>query len=92
MGNSEYIYLLIAILAWTYVRVLTADGMIFSRIDKWFDGKWIYRIIGCEYCLAGQLALWYFLYNRFYSYDLIEHILMIGVTIFLVRVINNFMK
>ena len=85
-------YVLISILAWTYVHILTTEGMIFEKIDKWTDGKLIYKIIGCEYCLAGQLALWYFVYDRFHNYNLIDHILMTGLSIFIVELINNYVK
>jgi len=32
--------------------------------------------------------LWYYLWENFYEYDLIEHILFITLTIFVVEVIN----
>lgn len=92
MGYIGNECILIAILAWTYVHILTSDGMIFSSLDKWMDGKWIYKIMGCEYCLAGQLSLWYFIYDRWFDYNLVDHILYIGLTIFLVRIINKVME
>jgi len=85
-------YLLISILSWTYVHILTTEDMIFEKIDKWMDGKFIHKIMGCEYCLAGQLALWYFVYDRWYTYDPIEHVLMVGLSIFIVKLINNYVK
>ena len=89
MGYDCEGYILIAILAWTYVHILTDDGMIFCKLDKWMDGKWIFKIFGCEYCLAGQLSLWYFLYDRWFDYNFIDHVLYIGLTIFLVKLINR---
>ncbi len=82
-------YILISILAWTYVHILTTDGMMFGAIDSWMDGKWIHKIFGCEYCLAGQLTLWYYLYDNFYTYNPIDHLLMIGLSIFTVKLINK---
>ena len=82
-------FVLISILAWVYVHILTSERMIFSGIDKWMDGKWIHKIFGCEYCLAGQLSLFYFFYERWFDYNLIDHVLYIGFSIFIVKLINK---
>lgn len=70
----------IGILAFVYVEILTAEGMIFDWIHNWCEIKlpaWLFKmIIGCSYCVAGQIALWS-------TFDTLS----IGVAIFTVHVI-----
>ena len=83
--------LLLAITAWTFSHILMKEGML---LDWW--GRWLVRLpekIGnplglCEYCLAGQLALWFYLWKNWGSYDFVAHIIFISLTIFLVEIIN----
>lgn len=80
--------ILLAIFAWVYVFILTKEGMILAwtwKILGWFP-NWVQELFGCEYCVAGQAALWYYIYK--YEYNLIEHILFITATIFVVEIIN----
>ena len=59
-------------------------GKIVARMPEWLCEP----LGGCEYCVAGQLALWYYLYKNWHEYDIIEHILFITLTIFIVEIIN----
>ena len=84
----------LAITGWVFVMILTKDGMIFgwwgrflNRLPEWLSEP----LGGCEYCVAGQLALWYYLYKHWNGYvvtDLIEHVIFVSLTIFIVEIIN----
>jgi len=87
--------ILLAVAAWVYVYILLKEGMILSwwweiinELPEWASEP----LGGCEYCVAGQMALWYYLYEKFYEYDLAEHILFITLTIFIVEIINKILK
>jgi len=83
--------ILLAIAAWVYCYILLKDGMILGWLENWIARlpSWLCEPLGgCEYCVAGQMALWFYLYRNFYEYDLIEHILFITTTIFIVEIIN----
>lgn len=83
--------ILLAIASWVYVFILLKDGMILSWMWNILDRlpEWLQEPLGgCEYCVAGQLALWYYLWKKFYEYDVAEHILFITLTIFIVEIIN----
>ena len=83
--------ILLGIAAWVWTYILLKDGMILGWLGRWIGRlpDWLCNPLGgCEYCVAGQFALWYYLYENFYEYDLIEHILFITLTIFVVEVIN----
>lgn len=84
----------IAIFAWVFSCILIDNGMIFER---WWDvlnklPEYIKKPLGaCEYCLAGQIALWYYIveYVHCGAYiGFIEHISKIAITIFFVHLIN----
>lgn len=88
---------LIGICAWVYVFILMDDGMILSPWERLVSRlpDWLYKpLAGCEYCVAGQMALWYFLWLRADDYAeditgaLVSHILFITLTIFIVELIN----
>lgn len=83
--------ILLAIAAWVYVYILLKDGMVLSWLWNILDRlpEWLSEPLGgCEYCVAGQFALWYYLYKNFYEYDVADHILFITLTIFIVEIIN----
>lgn len=51
------------------------------------DFDWLYKIIiGCERCVAGQVALWF--YVVVFEYDFIQHISFIVTTILLTETIK----
>lgn len=79
----------IAIFSWVYVNILTDEDMILwwwykllSRIKNTYILK---PILLCEYCIAGQIALWSFF---FFPYNILSHICYISLTIFLVHLIK----
>jgi hypothetical protein len=85
-------FILIGIAAWTFSMILSDSDMIFGWWFKLIDNmpEWIAKPLGkCEYCLAGQLALWYYLIKYLNDYDLSEHILMTSLSIFTVQIINT---
>lgn len=59
--------LLIAIAAVIYRRFLSREEILswwFQFGDRNFSGKWFYKPIwGCEFCIAGQMALWTYILN-----------------------------
>jgi len=80
--------ILLAIAGWVFVMILTKEGMIFGwwgklilRFPEWLSEP----LGGCEYCIAGQMALWWYLWK--YGFN-IEIILFISLTIFIVEIIN----
>jgi len=85
-------FILIGIAAWTFSMILSDPEMIFGWWFKLIEPlpDWIGKPLGkCEYCLAGQLALWYYIVKFFYTYDFFEHILMVSLSIFTVELINT---
>lgn len=86
-----YVYtVLFAALAIVYTEVLTAPGNILGWLDrlihKWITAEYLLKPLGdCTYCFGGQVALWgYFLIKN--DYKLLEHILFVGFTIFLIHI------
>ena len=88
---------LIGVCAWVYVYILLEEGMILGRVGKLLCRlpDWVHEPLGgCEYCVAGQMALWYFLWWNWDNYlltpavSIINHILFITLTIFVVELIN----
>ena len=86
---------LIAIVSWVYINILAEPGMIFGWLRKLVN-RWVAPLsdplVNCEYCNAGQIALWFYLIKYWCDYDIFEHIAYISVTIFLVMVINQFIN
>lgn len=88
---------IIGIVAWVFCMILMEEGMIFS---KWWNvlnklPNWLAKPLGsCEYCFAGQLALWVYLYQSLLSgsYNLLTHIAFISVAIFTIEIINTLIK
>ena len=82
--------IIIGITAWTFTILLMDKDMIFGwwynvidRLPEYFAkplGK-------CEYCLAGQIALWLYLIKHFNNYDPIDHIFFISIAIFTIELI-----
>ena len=83
-----------AILAWVFVYKLNGEGeplyfwrYFLERVLR-IRSRWLLNpLLDCEYCVAGQLAFWYYLAAYFCEYNFIEHILFTGVTIFFVELI-----
>jgi hypothetical protein len=93
----NFLTVAVAISAFTYSSILTDRGMLLhglnNRLDEAITGRfrWVYKIlIGCQFCVAGQWALWYFIYFSFThgSYFIELHIWFIMQTIFLTKVVT----
>ncbi|MCX6328201.1 MAG: hypothetical protein NTZ85_01620 [Bacteroidia bacterium] len=89
--------IILAIVAWTYTIILTDSGMILEGWKRWINDnikqEWITSpLINCEYCVSGQLALWYYLITYFQTYNLWQHIVFICITIFTIEIINYGLK
>ena len=86
--------IVIGIIAWVFVYVLMDSGMIF---EKWWLvlnklPVWLSRPLGgCEYCFAGQLALWYYLVDKlcYGAYNALHHIAFISISILTVKILNK---
>lgn len=102
--------LLIAIAGFTYSYILTQPGEIFAGLNRVLSrlfktderlnsGRPLHPLfkllIGCEKCIAGQLAFWSYLYVNIGDYGVlitIGHILFVCLTIFLAAVIKGIYK
>ncbi len=81
----------IAIICFVFVK-LTEPGMIFSFYAKLIEPlpTWIRNPLGwCEYCITGQVALWYFLVTHFKDYNFIEHLFFTSFSIFLISIFDR---
>jgi len=86
--------IVVGIVAWVFVFILMDSGMIFERwwlvLNKL--PMWLSKPLGaCEYCFAGQLALWYYLIHELLvgSYNALYHIAFISVAILTVKILNH---
>ena len=86
--------IVVGIVAWVFVFILMDSGMIFERwwlvLNKL--PMWLSKPLGaCEYCFAGQLALWYYLIHELIvgSYNALYHIAFISVAILTVKILNH---
>jgi len=81
-----------AIFAWTFSMILIDGDMIFSR---WWEvlnrlPMWLSKPLGaCEYCFAGQSALWGYIIIHHSQYNVLEHIMYVSITIFSIAIINR---
>lgn len=96
LGYYEY-SILIGILAWVHVWILCEEDMVFGVIWKLRLPTWLSKILrSCEYCVAGQLSLWGYLYLYWNDYNFVNHILFIGLSIYTTEVLdgikNNFFR
>lgn len=106
MINYE-LSILIALCAFTYSIILTQPKMILNPFYKFLSRKfvketcngqkehWIFKIlIHCEKCVAGQWALWIYLYMNYSGYILnpietaCNHAAFILITIFTTTIIK----
>lgn len=81
------------IVAWVFCLILIQPDMIFARwqyvLDKLPD--WLAKPLGaCEFCFAGQVSLWYYLYEYHALYSLISHIAFVCGSIMTVKIINQY--
>lgn len=76
----------ISLIAFMFVA-LGEPGMIFSWYRKLIDPlpEWLYNPLGgCQYCFAGQCALWYFLFTQ--PFNIINLLFFISLSIFLTSI------
>lgn len=90
--------ILISLIAYVYAEILTGEGMLLSGVyvflrDRLKLPKWLFMpLIGCAYCVAGQMGLWYYLIVYFKQYDLIDHILFASIAIFGIELIVSILN
>lgn len=87
----------VAISAFVYSNMLTEEGMIFNSLFETLEEKlpeWLFKpLIGCQYCVAGQWSLWFFIYYAIFEakdYELYVHIWFVMQTIFITKIITEF--
>ena len=86
--------ILIGLFAYVFCNILTDTGMIFGKYYQWLQKlpEWLAKPLGmCEYCFAGQIALWYYLIVHFATYNFAWHVGFITVAIFTVDVLQQIM-
>lgn len=97
--------LLIAIFAFTYSYLLTEENQIFNNLYNALEslltdanGKthWLFNVlIGCEKCVAGQIALWIYFSQNIFGYILdpfhtiLNHLFFVTTAIFFTALIKN---
>ena len=86
----------IAISAFTFSMILTQPGHLLNRVHDFLEEKlpeYIFKpLIGCQYCVSGQWALWFYFYLSFtqkdFDYFWWLHIWLIMQTIFMEYIIT----
>lgn|SRR3990167_7246821 len=101
---SYQLSVLIAVLAFVYTNLLTNSNQIFAGLYRFLYKKFktesrimsgrpyhplFMVLIHCEKCVAGQVALWLYLYYHLNDYDFVQHILFISFTIFIAHIIQK---
>lgn len=85
----------IAVIAYVYAVILIEPDMLLAefylqlriRIGRY---KWIFKpLIDCDRCVAGQIALWYSVYN---SLTVAQSISLIALSIFLTQILQKIHK
>jgi len=85
-----YEIIIIAICGYVYSIKLTEPEMIFNKLYHLLHRLpgWLFNpLIGCVYCVTGQIALWYYLLTYWNEYNLLTHIVYICLSIFAVEII-----
>lgn len=90
----------IAASAYTWVNILTEPEMILNRpkfsvymtLEKHLP-NWLFKpLIGCDYCVSGQIGLWYYVAKYYDSYDFGTHAAYILMPIFTIEIIRSFIN
>lgn len=92
----SFITFAIALSAFVFTNILTADGQILQNVQDYLERhlpEKIYKpLIGCELCVSGQWALWFYLYftliEQQQKYHWWLHIWVVMQTIFIARLIS----
>lgn len=83
----------VALVAFVYAEVLTLPGMLLNGWYNWLERKapgYLFKpLAGCYKCVAGQLALWCYVYNYWQVYSLQVHVFYVCFAIFSAIVINK---
>lgn len=100
MFNPDYFILsfLIAVFAFVYTNILTANGEVFGCIYKMLYHKFksdqreqnglprhpLFKVlIDCEKCVSGQISLWSFLILHLYGYREVSFALVLQHILFI---------
>jgi len=82
----------IAVIAFVFSELLITDGNIFAFYGRWIENlegrglDWLSMPLGgCPKCLAGQLALWGYLFRD--GYTVSGHLISIVFAIFFTEII-----
>ena len=91
--------IVISIVAFVYSTILTDSGMILDKYKGFLYGKigkypMLFKaLVGCAYCVSGQIALWYNLYLVFIAktltFDLVYLVSLISLSIFNIAIIKK---
>lgn len=92
----NWLTLAIAISSFTYSNVITAPGQILNQVFDFLERKlpeWLFKpLIGCQYCVSGQWALWFYFYITFFqneaNYHWWLHLWFIMQSIFVTKIIT----
>lgn len=85
--------LMCGVVGWTIANILTEPDMILwplydLLVNKWKLSDWIVKpLVGCTYCIAGQVALWS--YPFLFDYNVIYHVWAIIFSIFSIEIYNK---
>jgi len=93
-GVSAYVYVQILtqpghVLEWWSRLIHQAYDKLFTReSEKWYRFKWILKpILECELCVAGQFALWLFLFPVLFK--IFSLIFCICLSILVAKILNQ---
>lgn len=74
--SALYLALAIGMIAYVYAVIMTDPDQIFEHFRKWAEAhlpSFLFMpLIGCEKCVAGQLALWTLIFKLVKNYWLIH--------------------
>lgn len=114
---TDFIYMIFisicsGAISWCYVFVLTKPGKILSGFAKFINKRhwtcdrrseaWWYKILlSCEWCIAGQIALWssilYFIFSGFsifpfIMFDILSIMLCISLSMITISLLKTKFK
>lgn len=62
----------------------------FYRFGERYEGRWFFMPIwGCHKCMAGQLALWWYIALHFNSYSILGHLFAVCAAIQLSNIFKS---
>lgn len=92
----NWLTLAIALSAFVYSNILTEPGQILNQAFDFLERhlpEWLFKpLMGCQYCVCGQWALWFYFYMCFIEhgakYHWWLHLWFIMQTIFIQKIIT----